>query len=99
MTLIRTTKGAQIVARALVSGCGQLNRPRYPDISGRKRFAGRQFHSARWDKGCDLAGQRVAVIGNGASAVQVIAQLAPAVGRLLVFQRRPNWLVPRGDRA
>ena len=96
---IHTKAGEEIAARALVSGCGQLSRPRYPDIPGRDRFAGKQFHSARWDHGCDLAGKRVAVIGNGASATQLIPAIAPAVAKLYIFQRSANWLVPRGDRA
>ena len=91
--------GGEIAARSLVSGCGQLNRPRIPDLPGRERFAGKQFHSARWDHAYDLAGKRVAVIGNGASAVQFIPEIAGRVARLHVFQRSANWLVPRGDRA
>ncbi len=91
--------GGEIAARSLVSGCGQLNRPRIPDLPGRERFAGKQFHSARWDHAYDLAGKRVAVIGNGASAAQFIPEIAKQVARLHVFQRSANWLVPRGDRA
>jgi cation diffusion facilitator CzcD-associated flavoprotein CzcO len=96
---LRTVRGEAIAAKALVSGCGQLNRPRYPEIPGRALFAGRAFHSARWDHSYDLRGKRVAVIGTGASAVQFIPQIAPVVAKLHVFQRSANWLVPRGDRA
>ena len=91
--------GRTFAARALVSGCGQLNRPQIPDLPGREIFAGRQFHSARWDHRYDLAGKRVAVIGNGASAVQFIPEIAAKVARLHVFQRTANWIVPRDDRA
>lgn len=96
---LRTVRGEAIAAKALVSGCGQLNRPRYPEIPGRALFGGKAFHSARWDHGYDLRGKRVAVIGNGASAVQFIPRIAPVVEKLHVFQRSANWLVPRGDRA
>lgn len=96
---ITTVSGEAVAARALVSGCGQLNRPFLPALPGRERFAGRSFHSARWDHGCNLTGKRVAVIGSGASAVQIIPQVAPLAAQLFVFQRSANWLVPRRDHA
>jgi 4-hydroxyacetophenone monooxygenase len=80
-----------IVANAVVSAVGQLNRPLLPDIPGRDSFHGRAFHSARWDDSVDLRGARVAVIGTGASAVQFIPEIAGVVGELLVFQRTPPW--------
>jgi 4-hydroxyacetophenone monooxygenase len=83
-----------IVANAVVSAVGQLNRPLYPDIAGRETFSGPSFHSARWDHDVELAGKRVAVIGTGASALQFIPEIAPDVGELLVFQRTPPWLAP-----
>jgi cation diffusion facilitator CzcD-associated flavoprotein CzcO len=95
---LRTRSGEEIAAQALVSACGQLNRPRTPEIPGRDAFAGRQFHSARWQRGLDFAGLRVAVIGNGASAVQLIPEIAARADRLHVFQRSANWIIPRGDR-
>ena len=94
---IRTESGEEITAKALVTACGQLNRPRIPDLPGRDIFAGSQFHSARWDHDVSLAGKRVAVIGNGASAIQIIPQIAPVAAKLHVFQRSANWLVPRKD--
>jgi 4-hydroxyacetophenone monooxygenase len=84
----------EIVANAVISAVGQLNRPLYPDIDGRDSFAGPSFHSARWDHSIDLTGKRVAVIGTGASAVQFIPEIAPSVGELVVFQRTPPWFGP-----
>ncbi len=96
---LRTTTGEEIVANVLVSAVGQLNRPYLPKIDGLDRFAGTVFHSARWDHAYDLTGKRVAVIGNAASAIQFIPQIAKVVGRLTVFQRSANWMLPRNDRA
>lgn len=83
-----------LVADAVISAVGQLNRPLYPDIPGRDSFRGPAFHSARWDHGVDLRGRRVAVIGTGASAMQFIPEIAPLVGHLDVYQRTPAWLGP-----
>jgi cation diffusion facilitator CzcD-associated flavoprotein CzcO len=95
---LRTDAGEEISADVLVSGVGQLNRPSIPDIPGLDRFRGRWFHSARWDHDCDLAGKRVAVIGNAASAIQFIPEIAATARHVFVFQRTPNWMLPRGDR-
>ena len=97
--VVRGADGAEetLVANAVVSAVGQLNRPSYPNIAGRDSFAGPSFHSARWDHDLDLAGKRVAVIGTGASAVQFIPEIAPEVGELLVFQRTPPWFGPTED--
>jgi cation diffusion facilitator CzcD-associated flavoprotein CzcO len=95
---VRTRSGEDIVCDVVVSAVGQLNRPKYPDIEGLDRFQGEKFHSARWNHGYDLAGKRVAVIGNGASAAQFIPVIQPKVKDLLVFQRSPNWIIPRNDR-
>jgi len=91
--------GTTLTALALVSGKGGLHVPAYPAIEGLDRFAGRAFHSAEWDHGCDLAGKRVAVIGTGASAIQVVPAIAERVARLHLFQRTPPWIMPRADRA
>jgi cation diffusion facilitator CzcD-associated flavoprotein CzcO len=90
--------GEAIEADFLVTGVGQLHRPSVPDLPGRGDFAGPQFHSARWDHSVELTGKRVAVIGNAASAVQFVPQIAPLAERLTVFQRSANWLLPRKDR-
>ena len=79
---------------ALVSAVGQLNRPSFPDIPGRDRYAGTWFHSARWDHDVDLTGRRVGIIGTGASAAQFIPRVAEQAGELTVFQRTPPWLLP-----
>ena len=90
--------GETLSCRVFIPAWGQLNRPALPDIPGRDDFAGQSFHSARWPDGIDLAGKRVASVGNAASAVQYIPEIAPVLGHLTVFQRSPNWIVPRGDR-
>jgi cation diffusion facilitator CzcD-associated flavoprotein CzcO len=96
---VRTTAGETIEAEVLVSAVGQLNRPAYPDIPGVDRFRGVAFHSARWRHDCHLRDKTVAVIGNAASAIQFIPQIAPLARRLHVFQRSANWMIPRNDRA
>ncbi len=94
---IATDRG-EFVADVLVLGTGPLSEPATPAIPGLDSFAGTVFHSARWDHAHDLAGERVAVIGTGASAVQFVPQIQPRVGQLLLFQRTPPWVVPRLDR-
>jgi cation diffusion facilitator CzcD-associated flavoprotein CzcO len=96
--IVETTSGETITAQFLVSAVGQLNRPSQPEIEGVENFGGRILHTARWDKTCDLAGKTVAVIGTGASAVQLIPRIAPLTKRLIVFQRSPNWITTKGDR-
>jgi len=96
---LRTRAGEGIEAEVMISAVGQLNRPKIPDIPGLGDFRGEQFHSARWNHGYDLTGRRVAVIGNAASAIQFIPQIAKDVEHLTVFQRSANWIIPRLDRA
>ena len=96
---VRTAAGETIEAEVLVSGVGQLNRPAAPALPGLARFRGVSFHSARWRHDVDLAGKDVAVIGNAASAVQFVPQIAPVVKHLSVFQRSANWMIARNDRA
>ncbi len=86
-----------IEVHAVVSGVGQLNRPKLPDIAGMDTFAGPSFHSARWQHDVDLTGKRVAVIGTGASAAQLIPMVAEQAAEVVVFQRTPNWLAPTPD--
>jgi 4-hydroxyacetophenone monooxygenase len=80
-------------ANAVISAVGQLNRPSLPQIDGRDTFSGPAFHSARWDHSVDLSDQRVAVIGNGCSAVQFAPIVAQSAKQLTVFQRTPNWMI------
>ncbi|NRQ50519.1 flavin-containing monooxygenase [Aeromicrobium stalagmiti] len=82
----------------LVSAVGQLSRPRLPDIEGVESFGGTSFHSAEWDHSFDATGQRVAVVGAGASAVQFIPHLAKDAAELVVFQRSANYLMPKPDK-
>jgi len=93
-----TTVQGPFTADVLVLGNGPLAEPSVPAIPGLDRFEGTLFHSARWDHGHDLTGERVAVVGTGASAVQFVPHIAPRVGRLTLFQRTPPWIVPRLDR-
>lgn len=83
-----------VVCHSVVTAVGQLNRPSLPEISGRDSFTGPAFHSAAWDGSVDLAGKRVAVVGTGASAFQLIPEIADVAGELTVFQRNPPWLRP-----
>ncbi len=83
-----------LVARAVISAVGQLNRPNLPDIPGLDDFAGPAFHSARWDHSVDLAGTKVAMIGAGASGFQIAPAIADAVGHLTIFQRTAQWMFP-----
>jgi cation diffusion facilitator CzcD-associated flavoprotein CzcO len=94
---ITTSKGATIVADAIIPALGQLNRPRIPEIEGRERFTGRSWHSAAWPDGEDVSAKRVGVIGAAASAVQLVPEIAKVADHLVLFQRTPNRCVPRGD--
>lgn len=89
--------GESLTARFLVNASGVLTVPKPPDIAGVESFAGITMHSARWDHDQDLTGKRVAIIGTGASAVQIIPEIAPNVERLTVFQRTPIWCFPKLD--
>ncbi|MDP2310580.1 MAG: NAD(P)/FAD-dependent oxidoreductase [Pseudomonadota bacterium] len=94
---VQTTAGP-ITARFVVSGAGHaLSQPVYPDIPGRASFAGKTMHSARWDGEYPLEGKAVAVIGTGASAVQIVPAIASRVGSLGVYQRTPAWVFPKPD--
>ncbi|WP_029117003.1 NAD(P)/FAD-dependent oxidoreductase [Mycobacterium sp. URHB0044] len=89
--------GTSMTARFLINASGVLTLPKLPDIDGVDGFAGVTMHTARWDHSQDLRGKRVAIIGTGASAVQVIPEIAPIVERLVVFQRTPIWCFPKMD--
>jgi cation diffusion facilitator CzcD-associated flavoprotein CzcO len=95
---LRTAAGEAIEAEVLVSAVGQLNRPAVPRIPGLERFAGVAFHSARWPHEHDLRDRHVVVVGNAASAIQFIPQIAPRVRRLSILQRSANWMIPKRDR-
>ncbi|WP_264993131.1 flavin-containing monooxygenase, partial [Mycobacterium montefiorense] len=86
-----------VTARFLISASGALTVPNLPDIVGVDSFDGITMHTARWDHSKDLTGKRVAIIGTGASAVQIIPEIAPIVKQLTVFQRTPIWCFPKFD--
>jgi 4-hydroxyacetophenone monooxygenase len=96
---VRTADGREetLVADAVISAIGQLNRPKMPDIPGVDDFAGPSWHSARWRHDVPLAGKKVVVIGTGASAMQFIPEIAREVGELVVLQRTPAWMGPTPD--
>ncbi|GHB37790.1 Baeyer-Villiger monooxygenase [Streptomyces viridiviolaceus] len=93
------TASGNLSADVVVSATGPLSDPKVPDIPGLDSFPGKVFHSARWDHDYDLAGKRVAMIGTGASAIQIVPSIQPQVSRLTLFQRTPAWVMPRMDRA
>ncbi|MBS2967109.1 NAD(P)/FAD-dependent oxidoreductase, partial [Actinocrinis puniceicyclus] len=94
---LATTRGS-LTADILVSATGPLADPALPDLPGLAAFPGEVFHSARWNHDYDLTGKRVAVVGTGASAIQIVPEIQPGVGRLILFQRTPAWVLPRRDR-
>jgi cation diffusion facilitator CzcD-associated flavoprotein CzcO len=94
---LRTSRG-DLAADVLISATGPLSEPSLPAIPGLAGFPGEAFHSARWDHACDLRGKRVAVVGTGASAIQIVPEIQPGVRRLVLFQRTPAWVLPRRDR-
>lgn len=93
-TTDRKGAGSTFRANALITAVGLHNRPKTPNLPGLDRFAGPAFHTARWPEDVELGGKRVAVVGTGASAMQVVPATAEQVGRLLVFQRSPQWIAP-----
>jgi cation diffusion facilitator CzcD-associated flavoprotein CzcO len=95
---IETSSGT-LSADVVVSAAGPLADPKVPDIPGLDSFPGRVFHSARWDHDFAPRGKRVAVVGTGASAIQIVPAIQPEVARLVLFQRTPPWVLPRVDRA
>ncbi|HSF96843.1 MAG TPA: NAD(P)/FAD-dependent oxidoreductase [Thermohalobaculum sp.] len=94
---VETADGQQLSARVLVPAMGPLHVPKLPDIPGLGLFAGPVLHSASWDGGIDLAGKHVAVIGAGASAGQLVPELARTAARLTVYQRSAPWVLPHFD--
>lgn len=84
-------------ARFVIMACGPMHEPVYPNIKGLHDFKGAIFHSARWRHDIDLTGKRVAVIGSGASAIQFVPKIQPKVAKLVLFQRTPQWVLPKMD--
>jgi cation diffusion facilitator CzcD-associated flavoprotein CzcO len=94
---VETSDGQVFRAPVVVSGMGMFNELEYPAIEGLDAFAGKLFHSARWDHGYDLTGKHIAVIGSAASAVQFVPEIAGTAGQLHLFQRTANWVAPKED--
>jgi cation diffusion facilitator CzcD-associated flavoprotein CzcO len=92
------TSHGQWTADVLIAANGALSEPSVPNIAGLDSFEGTTFHSATWNYDHDLAGERVAVLGTGASSIQLVPQIQPVVGRLHLFQRTPPWVLPHTDR-
>lgn len=95
---LHTDRGDTLVARHFICSTGPLSQPRWPDIPGIEQFEGLRLHSARWNADAPLAGQRVGVIGTGSTAVQLVPPIARQAASLHVFQRTPNWILPRLER-
>ncbi|MEM7437906.1 MAG: NAD(P)/FAD-dependent oxidoreductase, partial [Myxococcota bacterium] len=95
---LTTDSGDTFKARAVFSAVGGLVDPAYPNIEGMNEFKGDMFHTARWRHDVELDKKRVAVVGTGASAVQVVPTIAPSVEELTVFQRSAAWVVPKFDK-
>ena len=93
-----TTTAGRVAAEVLVAGMGPLSEPSIPALNGLERFKGTVFHSAHWNHQHDLSGERVAVIGTGASAIQLVPEIQPRVGELQLYQRTAPWVMPRSDR-
>ena len=94
---LTTESGDVLTARFVINAAGVLTRPKLPDIGGIDTFAGVKMHTSRWNHSIDLRGKKVGIIGTGASAVQVIPEIAPQVAHLTVFQRTPIWCMPKLD--
>jgi cation diffusion facilitator CzcD-associated flavoprotein CzcO len=94
--IVETSEGTYR-AQFIVGATGPLQHAKIPDIPGLASFAGAVFHSAKWNHDYDLAGKRVAVVGTGASAIQIVPTIQPTVSQLVLLQRTPSWVLPRPD--
>src|SRR4051794_19854983 len=94
--MVETSRGTH-AADVLVTACGQLSTPSVPPLPGLETFGGPAFHTARWRHDVDLAGRRVAVVGTGCSAIQVVPAIQPVVAHVDVYQRSPGWTIPKMD--
>lgn len=95
---VRLASGETERFDVVISALGLLSRPRYPDWPGLDDFEGPTFHTARWEPEHDLTGKRVAVVGTGSTATQIVPAIAEKVEQLHVFQRQPGWILPKGER-
>jgi cation diffusion facilitator CzcD-associated flavoprotein CzcO len=93
-----TLEGGEVVTTdILICATGQLSNPKTPDVPGIDAFSGDVFHSAEWDQSVDITGKRIAVVGSGASSIQVVPAIAQQVSHLTLVQRHPNWVVGKMD--
>jgi cation diffusion facilitator CzcD-associated flavoprotein CzcO len=97
--IVHTASGKQYHAQFLVNAMGPLNRAVTPDIKGLENFKGTTFHSSYWNHAYDLTNKKVAVIGTGASAIQIVPNIVNEVKELHLFQRTAPWIIPKRDRA
>ncbi|KPU55483.1 flavin-binding monooxygenase-like family protein [Pseudomonas fluorescens] len=97
--MVFTAGKGMFCAQFLINATGPLSQPVVPHFDGQERFRGKTFHTNNWDHTYDYRQKRVAIVGSGASAAQVIPAIAPDVGHLHVFQRTPHWVLPRADRS
>ncbi len=95
--IVNVAGGERLNARILLTATGFLSQPAFPDIDGIESFAGTIVHTTRWDDSLDMTGRKTAVIGTGATAVQLIPEIAPKVAELTVYQRTPIWVTPKSD--
>ena len=95
--IVNVANNESVTATYLLTATGFLSQPRMPDIPGIESFAGKVIHTTKWDDSYDLAGKKVAVIGTGATAVQLIPEIAPKLAELTVYQRTAIWVTPKQD--
>jgi cation diffusion facilitator CzcD-associated flavoprotein CzcO len=95
---VELSDGDKFHADYVISAVGLLSKPRFPTWPGLDLFEGPKLHTACWDESVDLKGKKVAVVGVGSSATQIVATIAPLVDKLYVFQREPGWVLPKGDK-
>ncbi|MCX6200128.1 MAG: NAD(P)/FAD-dependent oxidoreductase [Bacteroidetes bacterium] len=94
---VETENGEKYSAKVIVSCSGGLSQPSFPDIKGLETFKGKMFHSAIWENDFDLTGKTVAVVGTGASAIQIVPAIVSKVKQLNLYQRTPPWILPKPD--
>jgi len=96
--IVNTEDGSIYQSKILINSSGSLSQPFIPNIKGKDIFKGKTFHTSQWDHSFNYSNKKIAVIGTGASSVQVVSAIAPKVKNLFVFQRTPHWVLPRPDR-
>lgn len=94
---VTDASGKEYITQFVISCSGGLSQPMFPDIKGIRSFKGKMFHTAQWERSFDYKNKTVAVIGTGASAIQVVPAIAPDVKHLTLFQRTPPWILPKPD--